>query len=136
MNYFLVKSDPDTYGWNEFVKEKKTSWTGVRNYAARLHLRTMKKGDQVLFYHSGGESSIVGLAKVVKEAYTDPTSGDPQWSAVDLEAGKKFPIPVSLTAIKKIPALKNMLLLKISRLSVMPVTEDEFSVIVAESNKK
>ena len=136
MNYWLVKSDPDTYAWDHFAKEKQTSWDGIRNYAARIHLRSMKKGDKVLFYHSGGESEIVGLATVTKEFYQDPTINDDAWVSVGLKAGKKFAKNISLKEIKADKRLQNMLLIKISRLSVMPVTEDEYNIILDLSEKK
>jgi predicted RNA-binding protein with PUA-like domain len=132
--YFLVKTDPDTYSWEDFVKEKNTSWDGIRNYAARLHLKAMRKGDVVLFYHSGGESVLKGLATVTKTAYQDPTTKE-DWVSVGLLAGKKLKREISLKEIKSNPNLKNMLLLKISRLSVMPVTEEEYREIIRISEK-
>ena len=131
-NYWLVKSDPDTYSWSDLRKEGSTSWDGIRNYAARLHLKAMKKGDEVLVYHSGGESQVMGLAKVIKEFYQDPTTKE-DWVSVGLKAGKQFKTPVSLASIRANSRLKNMVLLKISRLSVMPVTESEFETIVRMS---
>jgi predicted RNA-binding protein with PUA-like domain len=133
VQYWLVKSDPDTYSWDDLKKEGTTSWDGIRNYAARLHLKAMKKGDKVLVYHSGGESVIKGLATVTKELYPDPTSKEQEWFSVELKAGNEFKNSVSLAQIKKTPSLKNMTLLKISRLSVMPVTEKEFETIVSLS---
>ena len=129
MNYWLVKTDPDTYSWEDFKKEGNTSWDGIRNYAARIHLKAMKKGDSVLVYHSGGESEIRGLATVTKEFYQDPTTED-EWVSVGLKANKVFKNNVSLSEIKKNNKLKNMMLIKISRLSVMPVTKDEYDTIV------
>lgn len=102
MAYWLAKSEPSTYSWDDFVKEKQTCWSGVRNYAARIHLRTMKKGDEVLFYHSNEGTDIVGIAKVIKEAYQDPTTDDDRWVAVDLKPVKKIKNPVTLETIKKI----------------------------------
>jgi predicted RNA-binding protein with PUA-like domain len=131
MNYWLVKTDPDTYSWDDFVKEKQTSWDGIRNYAARLHLRNMKKGDTVLVYHSGGVSSVKGLATVTKEFYQDPTTDDDAWVSVGLKAGKPLGKEVTLGEIKSNPKLKNMMLIKISRLSVMPVTKNEFDEIIS-----
>lgn len=128
--YWLVKSDPETYGWNELVKEKTTSWDGVRNYAARNHMKAMKKGDQVLFYHSGNESSVVAIAQVSKEFYNDPTADDDTWASVELKAVKAFKKPVPLSAIKSDKRLKEMMLVKIGRLSVSPVTQAEFEIIV------
>jgi predicted RNA-binding protein with PUA-like domain len=101
MAYWLVKSEPTAYSWDQLVKEKQTSWTGVRNYAARLHLRAMKKGDEVLFYHSNEGTDIVGIATVTKEAYQDPTTTDDRWVAVDLKPRKKLKNPVTLDTKKK-----------------------------------
>ena len=135
MNYWLVKSDPETYGWPELVKDKTTSWDGVRNYAARNHMKAMKKGDEVLFYHSGKESSVVAIAKVTKEFYTDPTAEDDTWASVELKAVNALKKAVPLSEIKKIAALKNMLLVKIGRLSVMPVTKEEYDKVVEMGTK-
>ena len=128
--YWLVKSDPETYGWAEFSKEKKTSWDGVRNYAARIHLKAMKRGDDVLFYHSNIDAGVVGLAKVSKEFYPDPTAKEDGWVSVELQCGKPLKNSVSLSAIKAEKKLKNMLLVKIGRLSVTPVTKEEFETVV------
>lgn len=130
MSCWLVKSDPETYGWKEFSAEKKTSWDGIRNYAARIHLKAMKRGDDVLFYHSNKDAGIVGTAKVTKEFYPDPTSKEEGWVSVELQCRKAFKNPVTLAAVKGEKKLKDMLLLKISRLSVMPVTDAEFGTIV------
>ena len=130
MNYWLVKSEPSTYGWDQLVKDKKTTWDGVRNYAARIHLRSMKKGDEVLYYHSNEGMEIVGIAKVDKEAYQDPTSEDTNWVAVDIKPYKKLKNPVSLTQIKADKRLKDMALVRIGRLSVQPVTENEWKIIM------
>lgn len=127
MNYWLVKSEPSVYSWEQLLKDKKTVWDGVRNYAARLHLRAMKNGDQVFFYHSNEGTCIVGIAKVVKEAYPDPK--DKEWSAVDIAPVKSLKNPVTLAQIKAEKKLKNMALVRIGRLSVSPVTKDEFDVI-------
>ncbi|MBA2330659.1 MAG: EVE domain-containing protein [Flavisolibacter sp.] len=129
MPYWLVKSEPLTYSWDQFVKDKKTTWDGIRNYAARLHVRAMKKGDEVLFYHSNEGLEIVGIAKVIKEAYPDPTTKD-DWSAVDLKAHKKLKKPVTLNEIKKDKRLADMALIRISRLSVQPVKEEEWKIIM------
>jgi predicted RNA-binding protein with PUA-like domain len=134
MNYWLVKQEPSTYSFDDFQKEKKTDWTGVRNYMARNFLRDMKKGDSVLFYHSGDEKAVVGFATVSKAAFADPTADDDAWVAVELKAGKKFKQPVPLVEIKKEPKLANMLLVKNSRISVMSVTEDEYDQVVAMGN--
>src|SRR3954469_16346161 len=120
MNYWLFKSDPETYGWAEFSKDKKTSWDGVRNYAARIHLKGMKKGDPVLFYHSNIDAGVVGIAKVTKEFYQDPTTEDTAWVSVELEYVKPLKQPVSLATIKAEKKLKDIPLIKIGRLSVMP----------------
>jgi predicted RNA-binding protein with PUA-like domain len=130
MNYWLVKSDPDTYGWDELVKDGKTRWDGIRSYAARNHLKGMKKGDKVLFYHSQVNPSVVGIAKVAKEYYQDPTTDEDAWVCVDLEAGQALKNPVTLPQIKSDKRLKNIPLLKIGRLSVMPVSKDEFDTIL------
>ena len=134
MNYWLVKQEPSTYSFDDFQKEKKTDWTGVRNYMARNFLRDMKKGDSVLFYHSGDEKAVVGFATVSKAAFPDPTVDDGAWVAVELKAGKKFKAPVPLTAIKAEPMLANMMLVKNSRISVMSVTDDEYDQVVAMGN--
>ena len=134
MNYWLVKQEPSTYSFDDFQKEKKTDWTGVRNYMARNFLRDMKKGDSVLFYHSGDEKAVVGFATVSKAAFADPTADDDAWVAVELKAGKKFKQPVPLVEIKKEPKLANMLLVKNRRISVMSVTEDEYDQVVAMGN--
>ena len=130
MNYWLVKSEPSTYGWEQLVKDKKTTWDGVRNYAARIHLKAMKKGDEVFFYHSNEGMEIVGIAKVDKEAYQDPTTEDTNWVAVDLKPYKKLKNPVSLTQIKTDKRLKDMALVRIGRLSVQPVSEKEWKIIM------
>jgi len=130
MNYWLVKSDPDTYSWHDLVKDKSTSWDGVRNYAARNHMKGMKKGDKVLVYHSGDETAVVGIASVLKEFYQDPTTDEDAWVTVNLKAEKPLKNPVTLSQIKSDKRLKNMLLLKIGRLSVMPVQKEEFEAIL------
>ena len=126
MNYWLVKSEPEAYAWSQLVKDGVTAWTGVRNFAARLHLRAMKSGDAVFFYHSGEEKSVVGLAQVVKEAYPDPTATEGDWSCVDLAPEKALAKPVTLAAIKADKILKEMVLARQSRLSVSPVTSEQF----------
>jgi predicted RNA-binding protein with PUA-like domain len=130
MAYWLVKSDPDTYGWTEFSREKKTSWDGVRNYAARIHLKAMKRGDGVLFYHSNKDAGVVGTATVSKEFYPDPTAREEGWVSVELKCGKPLHHSVSLAAMKAERKLKDMVLLKIGRLSVSPVTEEEFRTVM------
>jgi predicted RNA-binding protein with PUA-like domain len=136
MSYWLVKSEPSSYSWEQLEKDKQTEWTGVRNYAARLHLRSMKKGDEVLFYHSNEGLDIVGIAKVTKEAYQDPTTNETAWIAVDLKPYKKLKKPVSLDSIKKEKRLKDMALVRIGRLSVQPVTDKEWSVIMELAGEK
>ncbi len=128
--HWLVKSDPETYGWEEFKKDKITSWDGIRNYAARIHLRTMKTGDDVLFYHSNKDAGVVGTAKVTKESYPDPTAKEEGWVSVELKCLQSFKNPVTLKAIKAEKKLQNMVLIKISRLSVSPVTKEEFDTIL------
>lgn len=135
MNYWLVKSEPFKYGWQQFLKDKITFWDGVRNYAARNNLRAMKKGDEVLFYHSNEGTEIVGIAMVVKEAYQDPTTEDKNWVVVDLKPVKTLKRPVSLSEIKGEPKLENMELVKNSRLSVQKVTPDEWKLVMKMSGK-
>lgn len=130
MNYWLVKSEPFKYSWEQFVKDKKTFWDGVRNYAARNNLRAMAKGDRVLFYHSNEGLAIVGIAEVVKEAYQDPTTEDTNWVVVELKPVKPIPQPVTLAAIKAEPSLAEMQLVRLSRLSVSAVTGDEYEKIL------
>lgn len=136
MHYWLVKSEPEVYSWQTFVSEGRTVWDGVRSYAARNHLQAMKKGDLVLYYHSMGATEITGIAKVVKEHYQDPTTDDVAWAAVDLKPVKPLKKAVTLGEIKKNKKLKDMSLVRISRLSVMPVTEDEFNVILEMAETK
>lgn len=129
MAYWLVKSEPTVYSWEQFEKDKETIWDGVRNYAARLHLRAMKKGDEVFFYHSNEGTAIVGIAKVTKEAFQDPTTAE-DWSAVNLKVVKKLKKPVTLAQMKADKRLQNMALIKISRLSVSPVRNEEWDVVM------
>lgn len=132
MNYWLIKSEPDVWSWDQQVKKgaKGEAWTGVRNHTAKLNLMKMKKGDRAFFYHSNEGKAVVGIAEVIREAYPDPTAtpGDP-WVAVDVTAATPFVTPVPLAAIKAEPRLKEMALLKQSRLSVQPVTMQEWKVI-------
>jgi predicted RNA-binding protein with PUA-like domain len=130
MAYWLIKSEPEVYSWDQLLKDKQTRWDGIRNYAARLHLRSMKKGDEVFFYHSNKGTEIVGIAAVVKEAYPDPTSDDPAWFAIDIKPLKKLAKPVSLEQIKKEKKLSGMALVRIGRLSVQPVKDDEWKMIM------
>ena len=135
MNHWLIKSEPSTYSWDDLVKDKKTAWTGVRNYAARNNLRAMKKGDLLLYYHSMGANEIVGIAKVVKEAYQDPTTKEDAWVAVDVAPFRKFKRPVALSEVKKEPSLSKMDLVRISRLSVGKVSAAEFDKICAMAER-
>lgn len=130
MQYWLVKSEPETFSWDDLEKAGKTVWDGVRNYQARNHLKNMQIGDLVLFYHSVSEKAVVGLAKVIQTAYPDPTTDDPRWVAVDIEPVQKFSQPVSLEWIKNQPFLQNIPLIKQSRLSVMPLSKEEFDCIM------
>jgi predicted RNA-binding protein with PUA-like domain len=127
MNYWVVKSEPEAYSWPQFVKDGETAWTGVRNFAARNNLRAMKKGDAVFFYHSGEEKSVVGLARVAKEFYPDPTAKEGDWSCVDLAAIKTLAKRVTLAQIKADKVLREMVLAKQSRLSVSPLTKAQFN---------
>ncbi|WP_118196238.1 EVE domain-containing protein [Albibacterium indicum] len=130
MNYFLVKSEPFKYSWQQFLKDKQTFWDGVRNYQARNNLKDMKKGDLVLFYHSNEGKEVVGIAKVVNEFYQDPTTTDDRWVVVDLSPVEELKNPVSLETIKNDDLLKETALVKQSRLSVMPLKREEFDRIV------
>ena len=129
-SFWLVKQEPTAYSWSDLVKDGRTSWTGVRNYSARNNLRRMNKGDEVLFYHSVEEKSVVGIAKVARTAYTDPTAKEGDWSTVDLAPARPLRKPVSLEQIKATRSLKNIALVRQSRLSVMPLTPADFKTIV------
>lgn len=129
MAYWLVKSEPFVYSWDQFVKDNSTGWDGVRNYSARIYLRAMKKGDLVFFYHSNEGTEIKGVAKVVKEAYPDPTAKEGEWVSVDLAPVKEFKKPVTLAQVKADKRLAEMALVRISRLSVSPVSEKEWKAI-------
>jgi len=129
-NFWLVKQEPSSYSWSDFVADRETSWTGVRNFAARNNLRKMRKADSVLFYHSGEEKAVVGIAKVVRTAYPDKTAKEGDWSTVDLVAVKPLPQPVTLREIKGNSRLRGIPLVRQSRLSVMPLAEQEFQEIV------
>ena len=133
MNYWQVKQEPESYSFETFQKEKKTDWTGVRNFTARNNLKEMKVGDKVFYYHSGDERAVVGYAKVSKAAFPDPTADEGSWVAVELEAGKAVKNPVTLAAIKGNKKLAEMKLVKLSRLSVSPVTKEEWDEIVEMS---
>ena len=129
--YWLVKQEPEGYSWDDLVRDRGTEWTGVRNFQARNNLRQMKVGDRVLFYHSGDQKAVVGVAQVAKAPYPDPTANEGQWVAVDIKPVRPLGVPVPLTTIKAEPKLANMLLVRQSRLSVMSVTKEEFETIVA-----
>ena len=131
--YWLVKQEPSSYSWTDFVRDGKTAWTGVRNFTARNNLRAMRNGDAVFFYHSVTEKAVVGIAKVVREAYPDPTAKEGDWSAVDLAPEKPLAKPVALEEIKRNAKLKDMALLRLSRLSVQTVTKAQFDEIVRMS---
>ena len=133
--FWLVKQEPSSYSWSDFVQEGKTSWTGVRNYTARNNLRRMQKDDQVLFYHSGKDKAVVGIAKVTRSAYQDPTAKEGDWATVDIAAVKALPLPVTLHDIKGNPRLKNIPLVRQSRLSVMALTEPDFREILKMSTQ-
>lgn len=131
MNYWLVKSEPFKYSWDDFVKEGKSVWDGVRNYQARNNMKAMQKGDWVFFYHSNEGVEIVGLAEVSKEFYQDPTTEDPRWVVVELKPIKKFLKTVTLKAMKADDRLRSLALIKQSRLSVTPVQKAEFDIILS-----
>ena len=130
MKYWLVKSEPFKYSWDQFVKDKKTFWDGVRNYAARNNMRAMTVGDQVLFYHSNEGLAIVGIAEVVKEAYQDPTTDDTNWVVVEISPVTAIPKPVTLADVKNEPSLAEMELVRLGRLSVSAVTPAEFKKVL------
>ncbi|MBI1221273.1 MAG: EVE domain-containing protein [Bacteroidetes bacterium] len=130
MNYWLVKSEPHKYAWDQLLKDKSTFWDGVRNYQARNNLQEMKKGDQVLYYHSNEGKEVVGLAKIIKESYQDPTTEDTRWVVVDIAPVKTLKNPVSLEKIKATPELANIALVRQGRLSVMPLKAEEFDKIL------
>src|ERR1700736_447998 len=129
-SFWLVKQEPSDYSWADFVADGSTSWTGVRNYTARNNLRRMSKGDEVLFYHSGEDKAVVGIAKVTRTAYRDPTAKEGDWSAIDLAPVKPLPRPVALADIKSRPQFKNIALVRQSRLSVMPLSATDFQTIL------
>jgi predicted RNA-binding protein with PUA-like domain len=130
MQYWLVKQEPEDYSWADFVKEGRSAWTGVRNYQARNNLRAMSKGDLVFYYHSGEEKQVVGIAQVHKPAYADPTAKEGDWSSVDLVPVKAVVQPVSLKEMKSDSVLKEMLLVRNSRLSVVPVSKAQFAKLL------
>jgi predicted RNA-binding protein with PUA-like domain len=130
IQYWLVKTEPEAYAWETFVRDRRTSWDGVRNYQARNHLRAMKRGDRVLFYASVTTKAVLGSATVTREFYPDPTAEDGDWSSVEIEANGAFAQPVELAAIKAEPRLADIGLLRQSRLSVMPLEKAHFDLIV------
>lgn len=134
MQYWLVKSEPETYSWADLVRDGKICWDGVRNYQARNNLQQMQPGDLVLFYHSVSEKAVVGIAKVARTAYPDPTADDVKWVAVDLVPERDFKDAVTLDQIKKDSRLENIALLRQSRLSVMPLRPEEFEVLLSLGN--
>ena len=136
MSYWLVKSEPFKYSWDQFVKDKKTFWDGVRNYGARNNLKAMQKGDQVFFYHSNEGVEIVGIAQVVKTFYQDPTTEETTWVVVDLKPIKKLKNPVPLSQIKSDPRLSNMDLVRLGRLSVQTVKDEEWEIILELAGEK
>ena len=131
MNYWLMKTEPDTFSWDDLVRDKTTGWDGVRNFQARSNLKAMKKGDQAFVYHTGDEKSVIGVAKITKEGYPDPK--DNEWVAVEIAPVKKLKKPITLAQIKADKRLNNMVLVKASRLSVQPVRPEEFDLIVSLS---
>jgi predicted RNA-binding protein with PUA-like domain len=136
MPYWLVKSEPSVYHWDQLATDKQTTWDGVRNYAARLNLRAMKKGDEVLYYHSNEGMAIVGIAKISKEAYPDPTTTDEAWVAVDLKPVRKLKKPVPLDLIKKDKRLADMDLVRLGRLSVQKVKPEEWKIIMEMAGER
>ncbi|HEY3860529.1 MAG TPA: EVE domain-containing protein [Verrucomicrobiae bacterium] len=126
MNHWIVKQEPEDYGWPAFLKDGHAAWTGVRSFAGRKNLRAMAKGDSVFYYHTGDEKQIVGLARVSRAAYTDPTADEGDWSCVDLAPVKTLARPVTLEAIKKDAVVKHTELVRQSRLSVSPLTQEQF----------
>jgi predicted RNA-binding protein with PUA-like domain len=130
MAHWLIKSEPSKYSWDKFVEDKQTFWDGVRNYTARNNLKAMKKGDEVFFYHSNEGLEIVGIAKVAKEAYQDPTTEDPNWVVVDFKPVKKLKKPVTLATIKADVRLEKIALVRLGRLSVCPITDEEWKIIL------
>ena len=136
MAYWLIKSEPFKYSWDQFVKDKKTFWDGVRNYGARNNLKSMKKGEEVLFYHSNEGVEIVGIAKVVKEFYQDPTTEETAWLVVDFKQVRKLKKTVTLVQVKADKRLVNMDLIRLSRLSVQSVKESEWEIIMEMAGEK
>lgn len=136
MAYWLIKSEPFKYSFDQLVKDKKTVWDGVRNYAARLNLYAMKKGDEAFFYHSNEGVEIVGIAKITKEAFQDPTTDDDRWVAVEVAPLRKLKKPVTLAELKEIPTLKDMDLIRLGRLSVQKVKPEEWKLVLKMAGEK
>ena len=128
-NYWLVKQEPEAYSWDDFERDGRTDWTGVRNYLARKNLRAMRKGDPVLFYHSVSDKAVIGIAEVTREAFPDPTAREGDWSAVELKPVKRLKKPVTLAQVRAEPKLRDIALLRCSRLSVQPLGKAEFDLI-------
>ncbi len=133
--FWLVKQEPSAYSWYDFVKDGRTSWTGVRNFTARNNLRAMQEGDAVLYYHSVSDKAVIGVAEVARTAYPDPTATDGDWSAVDLVPKQRLARPVTLDEIKSHPKLREIVLLRLSRLSVQPLAASEFHEIAKLGSK-
>jgi predicted RNA-binding protein with PUA-like domain len=129
-SYWLMKTEPNTYSWTDMLKEKECYWDGVRNYQARNNMRAMKKGDHVFWYHSGKEKSVIGVVKVTREHYQDPTTDDDRWSVVDVAPILQLKEPVTLAMVKATPSLKDVALVRQSRLSVMPFDKTSFDIIL------
>jgi predicted RNA-binding protein with PUA-like domain len=134
MNYWLLKTEPDSFSWSDLVKAGKATWDGVRNFQARSNLKEMKKGDLAFIYHTGEEKSVIGIAKVERESYPEPA--DPEWVVIDLTPQKPLKRPVSLAEVKAEKSLKEMKLARVPRLSVQPVTKNEFDFVVRMSEQK
>jgi predicted RNA-binding protein with PUA-like domain len=128
-NYWLVKQEPEAYSWDDFERDGRTDWTGVRNYLARKNLRAMRKGDAVLFYHSISDKAVIGIAEVTREAFPDPTAREGDWSAVELKPVRRLKKPVTLAQVRAEPKLRDIALLRSSRLSVQPLGKAEFDLI-------
>lgn len=134
--HWLVKTEPSTYAWSDLVRDKRTHWDGVRNHQAKNNLAAMRKGDLVLVYHSGGDKQVVGVARVARESFPDPSAADEGWLAVDIEAVEPLASPVGLAEIKALAELRDMALVRQSRLSVMPVSPAEFRAVVAAGKRR
>lgn len=134
MNYWLLKTEPETYSWDDLIRDKKTVWDGVKNFQARKNMKAMKKGDLIFVYHTGTEKSAIGIAKVTKEAYPDPK--DKAWTVIEITPGKKLKRPVSLAEVKADKKLANMVLVRNARLSVQPVREEEAHRVIELSESK